>query len=296
MTTFLVVYFLIGLILIPNWLNPTSEISTTLNNPSTLNPTYSTNPASPVFLYDGTSKWEFYDVTGPFYYFTYFQLPPTKSYYHLVWLYCHSSSYNYNLYLYSDSSYSTGVGSSTSTSQWDWIVYRISSAKNMYPKVTTITAVGSDEVDVEYRSAWDMVVGISYSIYLDMDSGDIFDIYEIELDSSKTYTVTLDVVAGCNQDIYVFRTAAESSTKLDLQVGNSGGPGQDEVITFSPTASDWYAIVILLRSDTDDSSTVNVSASGGGGGGDIPGFAMLSVLLTLAVTIYLFMNLNKKRA
>lgn len=285
MTTFLVTFFLLGLI-IPYWPNTTSEISSISDNPSTLNPAYSTNPLTPVTLVDDMSVWETYDVAGPFYYDAFFQLPPTKSYYHLVWLYCWSATYNYDLFLYSDSSYSIEVGNSQSSTKWDWIVYRISSAKTMYPKVTTVSAVGFDDADIEYEAAVDMDVGLSFDIDLD-SAGEIFELLEINLASSKTYTFTLNVPATADFDMVIFRTAAESSTQLDVHKAETLGAGADETITFSPDTSTWYAVVIFLKSGSSGIGYLTAAESG------IPGFEIVPILIGFGIVV-LFSLISRK--
>jgi hypothetical protein len=290
-----VVTMTIGLFLVANSTN-NSAVPNIPNDPTTIQPQYSTSPGSPVTLIDDAQDWDTYDLpAGQYYYDAFFQIPPTKSNYHLVWLYVDSASANQDLHLYSDSGYSSKVGESTSITKWDWIVYRITSAKWMYPKAFHVSG-GITDIYICYESAIDMLVGSAYNYQVDLDisSGEIFHMGEIQLQSSKTYDVSLDVPTGSDFDLFVFRTASESSLKIDFHSSVTVGLGVDENITFTPTASDWYAIVIFQRSGASGMGYLNVNTAGGGNGG-IPGFELLPIMMGFITSIYIALLFNKKR-
>ena len=282
--TLCVMCLTIGLILYINIANHTAIPSN--NEDSPLEPMESTNPSSPVYLSDDSYDYEYYPDTTTNYYYS----CDGYSYdYLLVWLYTYDYADDFDLYLYTDAAYSSGVATSMSGSQLDWVVYRPASSGYMYPKSYTYSGYGTAYIESE--TGYDLTFGSQYSFALSSsESGEIF---EESLSTSSTYTVYLEVPSGCDFNVYVFRTASGSSSKLDLHSSVSTTTGYDERIVFTPTSTDTYAIVVT-----------RISGSGTGyltvydyiyTPTRIPTFELFPALLALATIIFLYLTAFKKK-
>jgi len=211
-----------------------------INNGSiTLNTAASTNPSSPDLLSDDSTVYDYYGSALTNYYYKYYMY---LGGYDLVWVYPTETDDDFDLYLYSDSSYSTCVASSQFDGQtMDWVVYRPSVNSYMYPETYTYTGTGNAYIEAE--SGEFITVGISYSRYL--GSAEAGELYEVSLSSSTTYTVKLEVPTDANFDLYVFKLNSGSATEYDGHSSTNSGLGTTEYVTFTPSYSDTYAIVVI---------------------------------------------------
>ena len=283
-TALLIGFIFFGLLCVVNTPLINNSMSLTKTG-SIITPTESTNPASPVLLYDDSSDSESYISSGTSYYYRTYTM--STSDYHLIWLLTVTAYYNdFDLYLYSDASYSTLISSSTSTSQWDWIVIRPTTSQYTYPLVYTCTGTGGAYIEAE--SGDDIDIGTSYEPYL--GSTEIGALYEVYFTSGTTYTVTLRNPSGCNLDLYVFRLISGTTTKLDYYSSISSSEGGSEHISFTPIYNDTYAIVILCKSGSGY-ATLKVIY----GAPTIPAFDILPILMALTVSIYISFILLKNR-
>ncbi|MBD3227400.1 MAG: hypothetical protein GF329_04355 [Candidatus Lokiarchaeota archaeon] len=249
-----------------------------------INSQLSSNPSNPTILADDSYDIETsYSAGFNYYYETYLML---SSDYHLIWLTCTSPGNDFDLYLYDNSDYSSLIVSSTSSSDFDWVVYLPTSSEYTYPRVY---AYDDGQGIIEAESGFDGTIGSPYSVCSTTD--EFGDIYEFNLDSSKTYIASLTVPTDSDLDLYCYYLSdGESGDSNDYEVSStSGATGVDEQITFSPTTSGFYAFVIIRKS--------------GGGSGVlsiirerqmIPGFELIQVIFGIVSLISISLVFYKK--
>ena len=258
------------------------------NNDAPLVPMASTNPNAPDQLYEAAQTNETYNFSSTSYYYYCSGLP---IYYALFWLYTVSNSNNFDLYLYSDSSYSNLVGASNATNQLDWIVYRPPALTILYPRSYTFT--GSGEAYIQYEFGEDINVNSPHP--LSLEYVEYAKLYEIALSSLTTYTVFLDVSAGSDYDLYIFRTPSGSAIRYDSHNSTSTSTGQYERIVFTPLYNETYAIVITKTSGGGAATLTVYDYIYVPTPDQIPTFELFPALLALTANFGLYLTTLKKK-
>ena len=77
-------------------------------------------------------------------------------------------------------------------------------------------------------------------------SGGILNVYEILLDGGTQFVLTCDVLSGsADVGLRLHRDSTQVRARSQtVAVANAAGAGGDEVITYTPPVSDWYALVV----------------------------------------------------
>lgn len=163
---------------------------------------------------------------------------------------------DYDLYQYTDySGTSSGFSVSQGVSAYgsgvpDYVLvpWRIVGAGyTTYPAVVNFNSATQNvyvESDNSYGQAYNGIFSIP-----DPDSlmsGNIFRLYEVYLTAGTAYRFTCDVISG-TADVEM-RLHRDSTQVLyrgqTVAFANSAGSGGDEQIIYTPTVTDWYALVI----------------------------------------------------
>lgn len=212
----------------------------------------------------------------------------SSSDYHMVWVHNIVSGDDFDLYLYTDSGYSSFVESSISSSlDIDWIVYRSSSSRYMYPKVY---AYDSGQGVIEAESGFDGSVGNSYTVC--SGTYEYGDIYEFSLSSTNRYTVSLTVPYDTDLDLYAyyFPTGGSADYNDEDYSSESSTLGADEEITLISPTSGYWAFAIIRKEGTG-SGTLSITRITM----MIPSFEFIPVLSALILAIYVSILFLKRK-
>ncbi len=94
---------------------------------------------------------------------------------------------------------------------------------------------------------------------------DVLNLYEVQLVSGVTYAFTCDVISGtADVSLRIFRDHDQIYTRSQaLGLRNSAGGGGDEVLSFTPAESGWYALIVEKASGASYNLTAVYNLSGG---------------------------------
>ena len=154
------------------------------------------------------------------------------------------------------SPYASSVHSSTTR---DFIVVNGHSWGSARHYVEAYYGTSSNYTIEAHWSVPDLSVDSGYSGY--MPAGDVHEMYEIYLENSTTYDLTLDITSGSGDlSVFVYKSTRSSGTRslYDWRSVNSGGGG-DEQITFTATSTGAYGIAVINENAASANYTLTIS-------------------------------------
>ncbi|MEM2900045.1 MAG: CARDB domain-containing protein, partial [Thermoplasmata archaeon] len=167
-----------------------------------------------------------------------------------------SSSSNYNLKVYSnlwlDDSSLVGESALSSNLVDAYVMNGFSEASTRAYYALASRSAGTGDYIVESDSEWNLTIGTTYDSY--MGSGTIVDIYWCYLTAGLEYIVSLPTIpAGATFKLYAFGDSGPISSAIVPTTSTENS------ITFTPTVTKHYGILVISESVTSGSFQIRVA-------------------------------------
>jgi serine protease len=204
-----------------------------------------------------------------------FQFPGVTSYVTGAALLPSVTSADFDLYLYSDysgtySGYSSNViASAYGAGVPDYVLvpWRTSGSQAYwYPAVINFNNA-TNNVAVEYENSTGRIFS-NYPWQLSdpdtIPAGGIWNVYEAYMNAGTQYSFTCHMLSGSSDiEMRLHRdSTAYQYRGTFVAFANAAGPGLDETLTYTPTVTDWYALVIDKVTSNDLSQTAIYNLTG----------------------------------
>jgi hypothetical protein len=200
--------------------------------------------------------------------FSYYISSSYTSYYHMAWIRASDDTDNFGLSVYSDSSFSTLSDSSTYIAGYtDAVIMKSSSYDTHYIEATS--QAGSGYFYLEAERAATITPGAS-STTVSLSTSERGELYQSYLSSGTTYTIYLDVSSGDDYDLYLYYISSSGTKGRNeyTQYSNTAS-GTDCSITYTPSSTGYYGIAVFQQAGSGNAYLSVNTGTGGSSTGSI---------------------------